>query len=55
MTIFEKFLYAWILLIVPISLYGIVEIEKGLEYRWKILGGWELGIFILLIYGIWSR
>ena len=48
-----KILLTWYLTIIPILLYGYLDINKRWNFRWKLLGLWAIVGFILTIRYIW--
>jgi ABC-type Co2+ transport system permease subunit len=53
MSFYEKLALTWSLLLIPIFLYGLLDIKQGKENRWVLIGIWLAAFFIGAIYRIW--
>ena len=50
----DKILVTWALLLLPISVYGLLEIHKDWPTRrWTICSTWAVALFPLLLIKIW--
>ena len=53
---FNKIFLTWILLMVPISIYGLIEMKYlTTELRWWFVGVWILGLYGFGLYKIWRK